>query len=341
MKKRLSITQKEIAKRAGVSQTVVSLALNSSYDITLSDETRQRVVEVAAELGYVPQAAAKSLVKGHTNNIGLVLVQPHQQVFRDPFIPNVITGLSAVIRNYGYRLLVEHIDDLDHLMTISNLLKGGEVAGIVLSTFEGLEEIVEPLVENNYPVVILDESPATSYSVLIDHWIGVEMAAEHVVSLERHPIACICFGPPTPYINNRLRRFCDTVEQRTGRAVEQRYIRYGQFEPESGYAAMKSLLETEPRPAVVFGMNDMMALGAIRAILDAGLTIPDEIAVVGYDDMRFAQYINPTLTTVRAPEVEVGSAAGQVLIKLIDGQPMPERQTRLRPELIVRASSRK
>ncbi len=341
MKKRLSITQKEIAKRAGVSQTVVSLALNSSYDITLSDETRQRVQEVAAELGYVPQAAAKSLVKGHTNNIGLVLVQPHQQVFRDPFIPNVITGLSAVIRSFGYRLLVEHIDDLDHLITISNLLKGGEVAGIVLSTFEGLEEILAPLIDDGYPMVMLDESPASSCSVLLDHWAGVRIAAEHIASLERYPVACICFGPANPYIDKRLQRFCDTIEQRTGRAVEQRYIRYGQFEPESGYVAMKSLLEETPRPAVVFGMNDMMALGAIRAILDAGLTIPDEIAVVGYDDMRFAEYINPTLTTVRAPEVEVGSAAGQVLMNLINGQPMSERQVRLLPQLIVRASSRK
>lgn len=339
MKKRNFITQKSIAERAGVSQAVVSLALNDSYDITLSDETRKRVLAVAAELGYVPQAAAKSLVKGRSNNIGLVLVRPHQQIFRDPFIPNIITGLSAVTRQKGFRLLVEHIDELDYLTTISTLLKGGEVAGIVLSTYYGLEEIVEPLIKNGYPIVLLDDAPISSFSVTIDHAAGIRAAVEHIVSLNRFPVACIPFGPLNPHIGKRIQVFCESFEALTGSTISNRYICHGDYEPETGYKAMQVLLAEKPRPQVVFGMNDMMAIGAMRAIRDQGLRIPEDIAVMGYDDMRFAPFTDPALTTVSAPEIEVGREAGRLLIDLFEGGSVSGHQIKLQPQLIVRRST--
>src|SRR5690606_33444756 len=113
----------------------------------LNDETRQRVLNVAQELGYVPQAAAKALVRGRSTRIGLILIQPHYQVFRDPFIPNIITGISSVVRTHNYRLLVEHIDSLDQLITIPTMLKGGEVDGLVVSTFDGIESTIAPLIK--------------------------------------------------------------------------------------------------------------------------------------------------------------------------------------------------
>lgn len=337
MKKRTSVTQKEIAKRAGVSQTVVSLALNNSYDVTLSEETRQRVMEVATELGYVPQAAAKSLVQGRSNNIGLVLVRPHFQVFRDPYIPNVITGLSEIVRTHGFRLLVEHIDDLDHLRTITNLLKGGEVAGMVLSSAHGFDEVVIPLIEEEYPIVLLDTAPDGACVVTLNHVKGVSAAGKHLASLGKTPVACITFAPWNPHVDMRLQAFYAGL-RRGGVAFDERYLRYGAYDPDSGYAEMQSLLQEDPYPRAVFGMNDMMALGAMRAILDAGLRVPEDIAVIGYDDMRFAEFTNPALTTVRAPEIELGRVAGQRLIDFIDGKSIQQRQIKLDTELIVRAS---
>ncbi len=336
MKKR-RITQKHIAELAGVSQTLVSLALNASYDVTLSEETRQRVLDVAAEMGYVPQAAAKSLVQGRSNNIGLVLIQPHYQVFRDPFIPNIITGLSDVVRSHGFRLLVEHIDDPDHLDTISFMLKGGEVAGMVLSSIYGIEHIVKPLVEEGFPIVLLDTAPAQCYTVLIDHLSGVISAAQYILSLGHREIGCIAFAPPNLNMNKRVNAFKETLTGQ-GIAIQDDYILYGLYDPESGYKAMQALLSVHPLPTVVFGMNDIMALGAMRAILDAGLRVPEDIAVVGYDDMRFSAFTNPALTTVRAPEVEQGRIAGEMLVRLIAGDKVAEPQISLLTQLRIRAS---
>lgn len=337
MKKRATVTQKQIAKEAGVSQTVVSLALSGSYDITLSEDTRQRVLEVADALGYVPQAAAKSLVKGRSNNIGLVLVRPHYQVFRDPYIPNVITGLSSVVRSHNCRLVVEHIDDIKEVKTISNMLKGGEVAGIVLSSFDMGDSIIEPLVQEGYPIVMLDTSPENYHVTTIDHVSGVESAAKHFIDLGHRDVGCIAFGPVNTHLNKRLQAFIDTFAKHDIE-IDPDAIRFGHYDPESGYQAMQSLLADKPHLTAIFGMNDMMAIGAMRAIIDAGLRVPEDIALIGYDDMRFAEFTNPALTTVSAPEVELGQAAGEMLIQLIRGKPVPQKQISMRTKLIIRAS---
>ncbi|GAB4508382.1 MAG: LacI family DNA-binding transcriptional regulator [Anaerolineae bacterium] len=338
MKKRNSVTQKQIAERAGVSQTVVSLALNNSYEVALNEETRQRVLEVAEELGYVPQAAAKALVRGRSANIGLILIQPHYQIFRDPFIPNIITGMSSVLRAHNFRLVVEHINDLDQLSTVSNMLKGGEVAGIVLSTSYGVENIIDPLIQDDYPIVLLDKSVNGHYVTTIDHENGVRQAAAHLVSLGHQTVGLITFGPHNPHIARRLSAFQAVLVQ-AGLRMSENYIRYGNYDPDSGFEAMQQLLQITPRPTAVFGMNDLMALGAMRAIHEAGLRIPEDIAVMGYDDMRFAAFTTPTLTTIRAPEVELGEAAGDMLIKLIEAQPLPARQHMLVPRLVIRNST--
>lgn len=337
MKKRNSVTQKQIAEHAGVSQTVVSLALNNSYEIALNDETRQRVLDVARELGYVPQAAATALVSGRSNNIGLILIQPHYQVFRDPFIPNIITGMSSIVRTRGYRLLVEHIDNLDQLITIPNLLKGGEVDGLVLSTFDGLESTISPLIEDGYPIIFLDIPAEGHYAATIDHEYGVNLAAEHLLNCGHRHVAMIPFSPPNPHTLRRVVAFKAAFAS-AGVPIDEDNVRFGNYDPESGYEAMKAILQNRPLPTAVFGMNDLMAIGAMRAIHEAGLKIPDDIAVIGYDDMRFAAFTHPTLTTIRAPEVEQGQAAGEALIKRIGGEGLPQQQLALKPQLIIRES---
>ncbi|MEQ8673870.1 MAG: LacI family DNA-binding transcriptional regulator [Aggregatilineales bacterium] len=337
MKKRSSVTQKQIAERAGVSQTVVSLALNNSYEIALNDETRQRVVDVATELGYVPQAAAKALVRGHSSNIGLILIQPHYQVFRDPFIPNIITGISGVVRAHDYRLLVEHIDNVNQLHTIPNMLRGGEVDGLVLSTFDTLESIIEPLTKDGYPIIFLDKPAKGHYAVTIDHEFGVRLAASHLLACGHQDVGVIPFSPATPHTLRRLDAFKDAFAS-AGCPIPEDRVRFGNYDPESGYEAMKTLLQIRPLPSAVFGMNDLMAIGAMRAIHEAGLSIPQDIAVIGYDDMRFAPFTRPTLTTIRAPEVEQGQVAGDALIKRIAGEALAERQISLKPQLIIRES---
>lgn len=340
MKKRSSVTQKQIAKQAGVSQTVVSFVLSGSYDISLSEDTRQKVMDVANELGYVPQAAAKSLVQGRSTNIGLILVQPHYQVFRDPYIPNVMTGLSGIVQSNGYRLIVEHINDLKDLMTIRNMLMSGEVAGIILSNFHWAKDVVTPLIEDEYPIVSLNmgKKDEKYHSASLDHVNGVRSAISHLINLGHEQIACIAYGPETHLdVIKRLAVVRDTMNQ-AGLLLDKNFVQYGQYDPDSGYEAMQVLLAQNPRPTAVFGMNDMMAIGALRAILDAGLQVPDDIALVGYDDMRFAKFTNPALTTIHAPEIELGHVAGEMLMSLINDTPVEEPRILLNTELIIRDS---
>jgi DNA-binding LacI/PurR family transcriptional regulator len=341
MSKKVSVTQKEIAKTAGVSQTVVSFVLNNSYGVTISEDTRQRVLEIANELGYVPQVAAQNLVRGHSSNIGLVLIYPHYQVLRDPFIPNVMTGIGRVSRSQGYRLLVEHINRMEDIGKIRSLLKGKEIAGLVISNFQAAADVIRPLFEEGYPIVLLQRDSsgfADINSVSIDHLGGVRKLTEHLLNLGHRTIACIGYTTAgDAQVARRFGMFRQVVEA-AGSKVEARYVRYGSFDPESGYDAMKSLLEERPLPTAVYGMNDLMALGAIRAIHEAGLRIPDDIAVVGYDDMRFSAFTYPPLTTVHAPEVELGQEAGKMVVSMIDGSKIENSHVSLETELVIRAS---
>lgn len=331
------VTSKQVAQLAGVSQTTVSFVLNNVDGANISEETRQRVLQAAKKLNYIPDRAAQSLALGRSNNLGLVLLQPHYQVFRDPFIPNIITGMSGVVRTHGFRLLAEHIDDLNNVGIITDMLKGGEVAGIVANTFFGIEHIIPPLIHEGYPIVLLDSPSNDYFATMIDHLNGVKQAAAHIVSLGHRVVGCITFGPVNFHVQKRLNAFIETLSD-TGIDLPKDYIRVGNYDPESGYEAMQALLQLSPRPTVVFGMNDMMAIGAMRAIHEAGLKIPDDIAVVGYDDMRFAPFTNPTLTTVRAPEVENGQRAAEMLIALINGVPPQEKCIRLATQLVIRQS---
>jgi DNA-binding LacI/PurR family transcriptional regulator len=339
-KKSALVTQKQIARDAGVSQTTVSLILNNSPDVVIADATRQRVLAVAESLGYVPQSAAQTLVRGHSLNLGLVLIKPHDQVFRDPYIPSVMTGFSRAARPHGFRMLVEHVEDIEDADVIRRMVKGGEVAGLVITNFHKVEPIIESLVDEDYPVVLLEQPNLPRfYSASIAHYDGIRTIISYLIGLGHRHIACIPYGPTDDHhISRRLAAFRQTLED-AGLDYDPGLVRAGQYEPESGYEAMRTLLDSSPRPTAVFGMNDMMAIGAMRAIHERGLHIPGDIAVVGYDDMRFAAYTTPPLTTVRAPEIELGRRACELLIELVEGRRPAVRQIKLATEMIIRSSS--
>lgn len=339
-KKSVSVTQKHIANSVGVSQTTVSLILNNSSDVVISEATRQRVLAAAEQLGYVPQSAAQTLVRGHSLNLGMILVKPHYQVFRDPFIPSVMTGFSNVARPRGFRMLVEHVQDMKHVDIIRLMLKGGEVAGMVISNFHDAERVIDSLVHEDYPVVLLDTPRASHlHAVSIDHINGIRSIVGHLIALGHRRIACIPYGPTDDvHIGRRLGAFRSTLED-AGLEYDERLVCAGRYEPDTGYQAMKELLSVSPLPTAVFGMNDLMAIGALRAIYEHGLRVPEDISVAGYDDMRFAAFTTPPLTTVRAPEVELGQTACEMLIDLVEGRRPAVRQIKLATEVIIRSST--
>jgi DNA-binding LacI/PurR family transcriptional regulator len=341
--RRATVTQKQIAERAGVSQATVSLVLNGSTTVSIPEATRELVKGVAADLGYVPQTAARNLVRGTSGNLGLILVKPHAQVFIDPYIPHVMTGVSEVAHAAGYRILVEHIDpakDDAQLEVIQQLIKGKEVAGAIFNNTFWTRDLVGRLIDDGYPIVSLDDAEHPwKYTARIDHRSGIRALIDHLAALGRRRIACVTYGPPDHgAVVRRIGHYRQALVDR-GLEVDDRLLRYGLFEPETGYGAARELLAGPPFDAL-YCMNDAMALGAMKAIRDAGRRIPEDVAVVGYDDMRFAAFTEPPLTTVRAPEIEQGRLAGEMVIELVNGREPARAKPVLEGELVIRGSSR-
>ena len=335
--KKSQVTAQRVAECAGVSQTTVSFVLNDTKTANISEATRQRVVQVARDLGYVPRAAARSLAKGRSDNLGFVLLKPHHQVFYDPYIPNLTAGMSRVAQQHGFRIMLEMVEDTRDFETIRTLLLGEEVAGVILSgPVWDIREEISALVTDGQKIVSTDPFPDPRvHSVRIDHPAGVYGVVSHLAGLGHQRIACIPYSPPNPHIEQRLKAYRAALDD-AGIAFDESLVRYGKYDPESGYAAMQSLLAE--KPTAVFGMNDMMAIGAMAAVRDAGLRIPDDIAIAGYDDIRVSRFSCPPLTTMRAPEVELGLRAAEMLIDLINGLEPAEMHVKLQGELIVRES---
>jgi len=339
--KQRKVTSKQVAQRAGVSQTTVSFVLNQVDNSNISEETRQRVLQAAQELNYVPDMAARALARGRSNNIAIILGQPHRRVFIDEYFPTVLTGLNQITQQHGFRILVELVDDSRPPDAYGNLIRGQEVAGIIVNFSRPRPEDISSLVAcvaERLPIVALNEWHPDIYSVSVDKLEGVRKVMGHLLRLGHRRIAGISYAPrSSPHAMLRLEVYREMLES-AGVDYDASLVRFGEFDPETGYEAMRSLLHTSTLPTAVFAMNDMMAFGAIAAIREHGLRVPEDIAVTGFDDIRLARFATPPLTTVYEPDREHGRRAGQMLIDLINGIIPAEPHVRLDTQLVVRRS---
>jgi LacI family transcriptional regulator len=336
------VTSRQVARYAGVSQTTVSLVLNNAPHANISQTTRERVLQAAQELGYTPDAAARSLARGRSSNIGLVLIQPHAQIFIDEYVPALLTGLNRLAHQHDYRILVKIVDDASNPDALTQLISGKEVAGLITQVGKLSQPSLDMLasyVRSGFPVVTLDYLTDALPAVYIDKVQGVRLAVEHLISLGHQRIACIPYAPPTEnrHVHDRLNCFISTLEA-AGLTYEPALVEAGAFDPRTGYEAALRLFERRPWPTALFAMNDVMAFGALEAMRQLGIRVPQDIALVGFDDIRLAAYANPPLTTIREPDIELGHYAAQQIIDLIEGHDLAERNIRLATELIVRES---
>lgn len=336
------VTSKQVAQHAGVSQTTVSFVLNKVDGQNISPETTQRVLQAAHDLGYVPDAAARTLARGISDNVGLVLTQPHEQVFSDVYVPYIITGLVKVLRQRGFRILVELADDDNESATYMNLAYGKEVSGLIVIPYNPSKRDIanlKQLTDEGFPVISLQPLDKAIHSVTAAHVTGARMATEHLIKLGHRKIATISYAPQNsnPYATARIDAYQAVLAEHDIQH-NQDYVQYGAFDPDTGYNAAKTLMALEDRPTAIFALNDMMAFGAMTAIHELGLRVPDDVAVVGFDDIRLAAYTSPALTTINAPDIEQGQFAADMLLKLINGEPLDNKHIELQPELIIRES---
>jgi DNA-binding LacI/PurR family transcriptional regulator len=329
-------TSADVAARAGVSRTTVSFVLNERPGSNISPTTRDRVLEAAAELGYHPHASARRLAGGKSNTLGFVLLQSPEQVAGDATLAETLSGLAAAARTAGFRVMVEPLDPTN--ANYEALLRAQHADGIVVSGPRSDDTGLARLANEGFPIVLQGSlAGIDAPSVDVDNVSGARRAVEHLIGLGWQRIACIT-NAPLAYTaaQERLEGYRQALAA-AGIADDPDLIEEAAFDAGSGHRAMERLL-ARGRVEAVFVASDVVAFGAIAAIRDAGLTVPGDVSVVGFDDIALAAFFDPPLTTVRLPAHDLGLAAGTALLDRVAGRPVPDR-TLLPTELIVRSST--
>jgi DNA-binding LacI/PurR family transcriptional regulator len=334
------VTMRQIAKAAGVSRTTVSFVLNDVPGIAISTETRQRIHNAAQSLNYVPDAAAQSLASRRAGAVALVLRQSPHQVVSDAFLAPVVQGIAAAVKEYGYHILIEPLDPLIEA-NYGDLVRSRRADGILLSGPRLDDEELLRVYEAGIPLVLMGQLPGTPIPFVdVDNVHGARIAVDHLIGLGHHRIACIT-NASLAYTasRDRLAGYQQSLEA-ASIAYDESLVRTGDFTDESGAVAMRDILaNARPLPTAIFVASDVVALGVLAAIQAVGMHIPQDIALVGFDDIPLAQYIDPPLTTIRLPAYGLGWGAGDMLARLVvEPSEVQSNQILLETELVIRQS---
>ena len=317
--RRRRATSADVAARAGVSRTTVSFVLNGRADASIAEPTRRRVKEAARELGYHPHGAARALAGGASDTIGLVLRQSPEQVSADALLSETLWGIGSEAHKGGYRVLVEPLSpDGGHYM---DLVLSERVDGLIVSGPRTDDEELAGLVADDFPVIVQGSLPSLDApSVDVDNRAGGRVAVEHLLDLGHRRIGCIT-NAPLAYTAAaaRLKGYEDALDA-AGIAPARELVVEGGFDATSGLTAMRELLARAPDLTAVFVASDIVAFGALRALREAGRRVPEDVSVVGFDDIPLACHFDPPLTTVHLPARELGVTAGRVLLERLAGR---------------------
>ncbi|MCI0395535.1 MAG: LacI family transcriptional regulator [Chloroflexi bacterium] len=336
---RKRITSAAVAQEVGVSRTTVSLVLNNIPNASIPAETRRKVLDAAARLNYHPNASGRRLVSGRTHMLAYVLHQSPEWAAADLFLPEVLRGLNAVTQSSGYHILFRPVDPNNPEDSYASLIYEGHVDAIILSGPQLDEPEAITLHRQNLPVVVTGHLPGYDIpSVDVNNVEGARIATTHLINLGHQRIGLIT-NAPRSYLasQERFDGYCDGL-MAAGLPFDKKLVQEGHFSAYSGFQSMNSLLELNEPPTAVFVASDVVAFGAMRAVKERGQRIPQDIAIVGFDDVPIGLYIEPQLTTVHLPAYELGWHTGQLALQLINQEKPGKLHQFLPTELVVRAS---
>lgn len=323
-------TIRDVAARAGVSVATVSRTLNGIGPV--HDDTSKRVLAAVRALRYVPHAAARSLSIRRSHTIGVLLPEVHGEFFSE-----VIRGIDVAARARGYHILVSSShDDAQEMSAVLRALRGRVDGLIVMSPDAELGPLSRALTADT-PAVLLNSATNARPTIRIDNYSGARGMTEHLISLGHRDIAFIT-GPERNHDAAERRRGYRTALDAAPGAKRAHVEVEGDFTEESGYRAVPQLLAMKPRPTAIFAANDAMAIGALRALREAHVAIPDGMALAGFDDIPMARYLTPPLTTVRVDIAELGRRAVEYLADSLDGGGGTKKHGVIPTTLVVRES---
>ncbi|MBN2005750.1 MAG: LacI family DNA-binding transcriptional regulator [Anaerolineae bacterium] len=346
-------TQVDVARLAGVSTATVSYVVNGLADgrVPISKETRQRVLDAIEELGYEPDARAQALRSGNTQTVGFILPDIH-----NPHFWQTADGVEQELRAAGYHMLLSSADlDPDHGESIFKELARQRTDGLILmSAFifqsEGTQKILAQLLKQRFPVAKIGEHP-TIDCVVSNYHAATREAMAYLLSLRHRRIGLIYGVRPSWDTSgatdlpvdaaggvDRLQGYQDSLRE-AGLPVDPELILVCGSTIEDGYQAALQLLRLPARPTALLAINDLLAIGALRAASDLGLHVPTDLSLVGYDDLPLSSYITPRLTTSTKDMVRVGREAVKLLLARIQDPDRPYQRVDVQAQFIVREST--
>ncbi|MHB1134600.1 MAG: LacI family DNA-binding transcriptional regulator [Chloroflexota bacterium] len=325
---------KTIAEMAGVSKASVSRVLNNHPSV--SSELRAAVEAVILQQGYEPNAVARALARRRTGTIALIIPRPARFAFSHPFLTEVMRGLGAAIEAEGYSLQIVTSAGPEKLSVI---YRDGSCDGMAFAGIWADDPLARDLANATVPVVLIGRSPAPLRvpSVWMDDEAGAEAATRHLIERGYTDLAMFN-GPASEASFSRLRGFRSALAA-AGLPYREEMVLGGEFSVESGRRLLERLLAGPRRPRALFVASDTMAFGALVAARAAGLRVPDDLAVVGFDNFPFSALTEPALTTVDAHVYELGQRAGALLLQQVRGEVPGELQVVLPMTLVVRRST--
>ncbi len=334
--RRRAPTIRDVAAAAGVSRATASRVINGGH--LVSPGARAAVDAAIAELGFTPNPAARSLATRRTGSVALVVPEPDSRLLTDPFFGGIINGLSRALEAADLQMVLIIARDAAGARRAGHFVTTGHVDGAVIASHHRDDALNRRIVEAGLPTIFIGRpiDVPTAHYVDMDNTLGARLATEHLVARGAQRIATIA-GPQdmTPGLN-RLAGWRAALEE-AGRPAEA--VEYGDFTAASGAAAMERLLAAHPGIDGVFIASDLMASGALPVLAAHGRRVPDDVAVVGFDDLEISESTDPPLTTVRQPVAAMAARAGEILAGILVGGEVPSEPELFGAELVVRASA--
>ncbi len=328
-------TIRQVADRAQVSSTTVSHVINNTRFV--SEAVRVRVLQAMADLNYRPNGLACSLRLGQTHTLGLILPDS-----ANPFFAEIGHAIELAAFAHGYSVILCNTEnDQARELLYTEVLQNKQVDGMIFVAAGGGQEAFSNIVRNGLPLVVVDRDIGNLGldTVTTDNHQGGVLATQHLIGLGHKIIGCIT-GPSniTPSAD-RVTGYRDALKE-ASLEVDQALLARGDFNVPSGFEAASRLLQQRPRPSALFVCNDMMAIGALRAVAKLGLRVPGDAAIVGFDDIELASYTIPPLTTISQPKQQIGQTAIQLILERLANPLLPPRHKTLDAQLIIRESSK-
>jgi DNA-binding LacI/PurR family transcriptional regulator len=326
----MAVSIKDIARRAGVSHSTVSRALADSP--LVNPKTKARIQALAREMGYAPSAIARAMATRRTRTVGLVVT-----TIADPFVAEIVRGIEETALDHDYNvILCSSNDDPDRELNAVRTLREKWVDAVIV-TSSRVGSFYEELTEIRVPVVLINNQQPGDYSLSVrnDDLHGGRLVGEYLVSLGHRRIAYIAGREDT--ISSQLRLCgCQEALAQVGLSIPPEWIFPGDGKPGGGERAARHFLTVTPCPTAIFCYNDQTAMGALHCAKSRGYAVPDDLSIVGYDDISAAAYLDPPLTTVVQAKYEMGRHAMGMVLELLAKRDV--RDVLLRPGLVLRAS---